>query len=348
MAGCSEQRTIEKEMLYQKEIEDCMGRKVKIPSKVEKVVDLALLDGTRTMVELGVSDKLVGINDFVRDFMYGEEGKAFACWFAAPKAAPQLKNLLSVGSYREPNIEMIKSLEPDVILAYASRADFPETLERQMGIPVVCIRASGCLDFRMLRLVGEICGNKDRAEGLVSYARKKTEKITRMVSHIPETERVNVFFWGWPVQGAPKTIAPYDPIDLAGGVNVAMQTGFKPYEIYDITKEQLAVWNPDVILLQWWTKKKVGVRVETILSDPALQTVSGVKSGRVFYSRSFMKGWDPAMGVCEVYYMAKLFYPRRFLTLNVEKECNDILKQFYGVSELYSDLIGNSELHAWE
>jgi ABC-type Fe3+-hydroxamate transport system substrate-binding protein len=112
----------------------------------------------------------------------------------------------------------------------------------------------------MLRVVAEITGQKGRAEELIAYAQEKIEKIARMRSRLPETKRVNVFFWGWPVQDSPKTIAPYDPIDLAGGFNVAMQDGIKPYEIYDITKEQLAVWNPDVILLQWWTRKNVGVQ----------------------------------------------------------------------------------------
>ena len=347
-AGCTEQKTSGEKVIYQKKITDCMGRKVMVPARVERVVDLALLDGTRTMVELGVADKLVGVNNFVKDFMYGEEGKAFACWFAAPKAAPHLKDLLSVGSFREPNTELIKSLAPDVVLAYASHADFAKSLEEQTGLPVVCIKGSGCLDFKMLRLVAEITGKNERAEKLISYARKKIEKITQKGSQIAETKRVKVFFWGWPVQDSPKTIAPYDPIDLAGGINVAMQARIKPYEIFDITKEQLAVWNPDIILLQWWTKKNVGVRIDTILSDPALQTVSAVKNRRVFYSRSFMKGWDPAMGVCEIYYMAKLFYPELYKNLDVERECNEILKRFYRVTGLYTDFITKSELHRWK
>lgn len=328
-------------------ITDCMGRNVRVPIRITKVVDLAMLDGVRTMVELGVADRIVGINDTVRDFMYGAEGKAFDCWFAAPKAAPHLKMLPSVGGCREPNTELIVSLHPDVILAYASSVDFPEALEEQTGIPVVCINASGCLDFKMVELVGKITGQQQRAEELIAYARSKIDSIAQKSAQIPESSRVKVFFWGWPVHSCPRTLAPYDPIHLAGGVNVAMQPGIKPYQTFDITKEQLAVWNPDVIVLQWWTRKNVGVRAENILQDPAFQTIAAVKNNQVFYSRSFMKGWDPAMGVCEVLYLAKLFYPELYRNLDVENESNEILERFYRVSGLYTDLLKHSQIHHW-
>ncbi len=115
-AGCADQNVADNGNTGRKKITDCAGREVSIPAKVEKVVDLALLDGTRTMVELQVADKLVAVNDVVRDFMYGQEGRNFGCWFAPPKAVPHLKNLLSVGNCREPNVELIRSIEPDLVL----------------------------------------------------------------------------------------------------------------------------------------------------------------------------------------------------------------------------------------
>ena len=346
-AGCSDQKDKGEQRGSLRIIKDCMDREVNIPDQVERIMDLALLDGIRTTVELGVESRLAGTNDTVKNFMYGDEGRSFACWFVPPRVAPNLKNLLSVGDCREPNVELIKSLRPDVILAYASYSELAGALEEQTGIPVVCIKASECLDFKTLKLVAEITGKTERADELIAYARNKIKKITQRNTHLLPEKRVKVFFWGWPVQDSPKTIAPYDPIELAGGKNVAIGAKFKPYESFDITKEQLAVWNPDIILLQWWTKKDVGIRIETIMNDPAFQTISAVKNKRVFYSRSFMKGWDPAMGLCEIYYMAKLFYPELYRDIDIEKECNEILKRFYRVDGLYSDFMTNSELHRW-
>lgn len=346
-AGCGDGKDTGEQHGNHRLIKDCMDRECMVPDRVERIVDLALLDGVRTLVELGADSRFIGTNNTVKNFMYGDEGRSYSCWFAPPRVAPNLKDLLSVGECREPNIEMIKSLNPDVIFAYASYAGLAGALEKQTGIPVVCIRPSGCLDFRMLKLVAEITGKTERADELIAYAREKVEKITNRNSQLPVEKRVKVFFWGWPVQDSPKTIAPYDPIELAGGKNVATGAKFKPYESFDVTKEQLAVWNPDIILLQWWTKKDVGIRIETIMNDPAFRTISAVKNKQVFYSRSFMKGWDPAMGLCEIYYMARLFYPELYGGIDVEKECNEILNRFYKVDGLYSDFITNSELHRW-
>jgi iron complex transport system substrate-binding protein len=129
--------------------------------------------------------------------MYGEEGRSFGCWFSPHRVATQLKTVLSVGSCREPNVEFIRSLEPDLILAYASYTELADILEEQTGLPVACIDASGCLDFRMLELVAEIMGKQGRAEALIDYAKGKVEKIAHMRSGLDEKERVKVFFWGW-------------------------------------------------------------------------------------------------------------------------------------------------------
>ena len=54
------------------------------------------------------------------------------------------------------------------------------------------------------------------------------------------------------------------------------------------------------------------------------------------------------MGVCEIFYMARIFYPELNNDLDVESQCNEILERFYNVDGLYSDLIAASELHTWK
>lgn len=182
---------------------------------------------------------------------------------------------------------------------------------------------------------------------MIAYANEKISWIKARVSQIPKDERVKVFFWGWPNRDTPRTFAPYDPIDFAGGINVAMADGIKPYEAYNVTKEQVAVWNADVILIHGGSLHS-SFSIEDLLDDPALKTVSAVKSKRVYFTKGFMIGWDPALGVCEVYYMAKLFYPDRFKELDVEGQCNAILEKFYGIPNLYTELLTKSHLHTWK
>jgi hypothetical protein len=41
------------------------------------------------------------------------------------------------------------------------------------------------------------------------------------------------------------------------------------------------------------------------------------------YTKGFQFGWDPATGVVETFYMAKLFHLGEFACVNVEEEGND-------------------------
>lgn len=349
MAGCGGEKASNREVSKKITVKDSLGREVSVPSKVERVVDLAIMDGTRAMVLLGAEDKLVGASDRVTDIMFGEEGKQMEIWSAVPKAAPQLKDLPCVGTPREPSVEYIMSLKPDVILATSDKK-FADSLTEQTGIPVVCVEGEGCLDFEMYKLIGKIVGKEDKAEELSSYAKGKIAEITKVTSKIPEAERVKVFYWswGWPNADAPNTQDPYDPVDMAGGINVAREAKVKSNEYFDVTKEQLAVWNPDVIVVDGGTKEAEKEAENSILSDTALKTVNAVKNKRVYFIRSMDFGYDQPLGVCEVAYLAKLFYPGKFTGLNVEKECNEILKKYYGVDGLWSDLLKQSELYRWE
>jgi len=331
-----------------RQITDSLNRKVAIAEKVERVVDLAGVDGTRTLVTLGAEKKLVGVNSQLATLVFGQTPRTKGCWFAVARTAPQLKSVMNVGNFRQPATELIASLAPDVVLARGTTVQYADALQAQTGIPVVCIRASGSLDFRMLDTVARITGTGKRARDLIAYAGKKIRYIREKTAEIPLARRVKVFYWTPPTTGAPRTIAPYDPIDFAGGINLGAKSGIGPGRPFETTKEQVAVWNPDVILLHWWTTRNPGVTIEDIARDPVLQTVTAVKNNRVFYSKGFMFGWDPVMGLCELYYMARLFYPGQFKTLDVEAQCNEILETFYKKSGLYTDLLAHSALHRWE
>jgi iron complex transport system substrate-binding protein len=346
MAGCGGQKVVKKEVPEQIKIKDSAGREVTVPGKVEKVVDMTSFSGTEIMVQLDAADKLVGVGDYVKNYMYGEKGKDQ--WNATRNAAPQLKDLPCVGSYKEPNAELIISLNPDIIFCQA--ADVADSLYEQTDIPVVCISSSGCLDFETYRLAGKIVGKEDRAEELISYAEGKIAEIKKVTSQIPEAEKVKVFFWLVGPDGksdAPKTYASYDPIIFAGGIDVAMEANIKPRASFDVSKEQIAVWNPDIVLVHGGSKTP-RVSIDNVLSDPALQTTNAIKNKKVYFIRAFMIGWDPTIGVCEVPYVAKLLYPDKFKKLDVEKECNEILKKFYGVDGLWTELLEKSNLYRWE
>jgi iron complex transport system substrate-binding protein len=318
---------------------DQADRTVTVPRPIERVVSSSL-DGVRTLIGLGVVDKLVGISSSL-DRPWKREYLLFAY--------PMLNELPYVGSFGNFNTELILSLKPDVIFVYGGGiqyTDAADTLQESIGIPVVCITCSGSLDFEIFGVVGSVIGKEKEAEELISCANEKIKEITEVTSEIPENEKPKVYLACWCREDITKTPVRYDPIDLAGGMNVAKGSGFGGLSA-EVSKEQIIAWNPDIILLhRKYAPTYVGI--EDVLTDYSLQTVNAVKNREVYYTKGFMRGWDPAVGVTETLYMAKLFHPDKFEDLDVEREGNEILNKFYGVDGLYTYIAENCEFYRWE
>lgn len=314
---------------------DMADRIIKIPYPIERIVSPSM-DGIRTVVQLGDADKIVGIPSR----LVSENVRLPAV------VHPELAELPAVGwqddavSYAE----LITSLEPDIIIGESSYAD---ELQGKTGTPVVCLWTQGCLDFDIYIVMGTILGKEKKVEELISFADDKLSEITDITSQISEDEKPRVYMELYQNFTTP---IKYDPIDLAGGVNVAANC-VGDYSV-QISKEQLIAWNPDIIVLQrMWTKSNSSyskAQVEDFLSDPDYQYLNAVVSGEVYHTIGHSAGWDPATGVVETIYMSKLFHPDKFADINMEVEGNEILKMFYGADGLYTSMSDGRRLHEWE
>ncbi len=85
-----------------------------------------------------------------------------------------------------------------------------------------------------------------------------------------------------------------------------------------------------------------------MLSDPDLQSVSAVQNEKVYSTKGYMFGWDPATGVVESFYMAKLFHPGEFADMDVEEVGNEILEEVYGADSIWTEMTELFDLHTWE
>ncbi len=317
---------------------DRAGRTVTVDKPVERIVTLfpAVM---RVVVHLGGVDRIVGVSSRTVDY---------ADNMIVVQAYPEIRELTDVGNYNNPNQEVILSLDPDVIIAYSS--DVADSIENNLGIPVVCINPSPTGNeynapggpFETWRLVGFVIDEEDRAEELIAYCQEKFDDIGDVTSNIPESEKPTVYFCH--SQGATditRAVTSYDPIDIAGGVNLAKDLVSAEEQeelstvVLDVSKERIIDWNPEIILIHSFSKDPVN-SVDKVLSDPTLQTVRAVKEGRVYYTKGWYIGWDPASGLAETFYMAKLFHPEEFADMDLEAEGNEILKMFYGTDGLYT------------
>ncbi len=323
---------------------DMANRTVTISMPVERVVPAGLKDDFRTLIQLGAADKIVGINNYVKEYAYE---KPATYWAPERDAAPELAGLPDVGGYTNPNMEIIASLKPDVVFEYAPIPDVADAIQDKIGVPVVCVQSLQ-FDFDMLRIMGLITGTEERAEELISYADEKIEEITTITSEIPESDRPRVYGISG-TQGVAlvtKTWGRYDPINIAGGINVAEEFVTSSGSVM-VSKEQILDWNPDIILIHGISPPHA-ISIEDVLSDPDLQTVNAVKNRNVQYAKYGAIGLDPATCLAECYYFAKLFHPDLFDDLDEEEIGDEILEEFYGVEGLYTNMLDLSDRYRWE
>ena len=328
---------------------DMADRTVTIPRPIERVVTL-MPPITRVVIGLGEADKLVGICTQSRNSVVGDDPDQVFVRGYGPRweeVVAGLRGLPDVGTgYIEPNKELIVSLKPDVIIHSAySRPDSADALQESTGIPVV-VAGGGEISgmFVQIECIAKVLEKDEEAEDIISYFKEELDKVAEVTSEIPDSERPRVYA----VSGAravseiTKTCS-YEPIYLAGGINVAEDYVIGSGTI--VSKEQIILWNPDIILILETRGylPPYPVTIDDVLSDPDLQTVNAVKNQRVYLTPGafFLVGADHPRVILETHMMAKYIHPSKFEDLDLEKEGNELFERFYGVDGLWTEIGGN-------
>ncbi|HPY92924.1 MAG: ABC transporter substrate-binding protein [Methanothrix sp.] len=309
---------------------DMAGRAVTVPGSIERVVSAAGLDSTRALVYLGDKDKIVGI------------GMNSSSWSLINYAAPELAKVPVVGS-DQLNLELIATLKPDVILA-GTRSNL-DKIQEKTHIPTVGVLSGidSCLAFDMLRTIGWTMRSEGRAEELISYADRKICEATNITSQIPEDEKPRVYSCSGLHEGITTALSYKLVIEAAGGIDVAPELANSSKT--KVSKENIIDWNPDIIILHNGNPEEI----KAVLSDPVLQSVNAVKNERIYPVMIGLGGKGIlAESVTQVLYLTKIFHPDRFESLDVEKEGNEILKTFYGIDGLYTELENEFQLYSWD
>ena len=324
---------------------DAADRTVTINMPIERtLVAGPTFQDVRTICALGAADKIVGMCDH----FYEVDWEDF--FVVLQQAYPELLELPSIGNAYTPSIETIASLEPDLVIA--STPYLADTIQETTSIPTIYADYTSALalDFKYFRFMGYVLNEQDRAEDLISYLSEKIAEVSEVTSDIPDDEKPKVYLAFWTFRGAiTRTPAVYAPVEIAGGINVAEEISPGPSGPlgFDVSKEQIIAWNPDIILLHC-AGGPLMFSIEDVHSDLDLQSVSAVQNEAVYSTPGFSWGWDQTTGVTECFYMGKLFHPEEFADVDVEKVGNEIFEEVYGADGLWTWITEKCNLYTWE
>jgi iron complex transport system substrate-binding protein len=322
-------------------VEDHIGRTVSINLPVKRIVS-ANTGCLRSLVALGALDRVVGISS---ETVSDTENLTIT------KVHPEILSFPQIGKYRELSFESVVELEPDVVF-YAPWIDKESVdgIQERTGVPVISLgplgnifkERKGCYDA--WRLAGIIVGEQERAEDLIRCCEELIGEIEAVTAGLSETEKPKVYYGG-PLRGWVCT--SYTPIDIAGGFNVGVEAmDGKKVNVF-VPREHLIAWNPDFILIH---RLRPDASIEETLSESTLQTITAVKNKNVYYIMDGTAGYDIGYAITMTVYLAKMFHPDKFQTLDVKETCDEILMDFYGEDNLfrYIEERGRGKLRSWE
>lgn len=282
---------------------DSLGREIPVEKPFQKIIALGNYRLEAVKV-LGASEKVVGID--------ANSKKVSAYYF------PDLQHLPDVGTWQEPNFELIASLNPDLIItsAHPERVSKLENKFRAFGITIV-----GLDFFRDDRIkeeldkLGLILDRKESAHQYIRWREKYEKMIGDYIAGVDEQKMPRVYMeWGQEAgRSWGKGSSGHAMSLFTGGNNIASEVP----ESAIVSMEWVLERNPEVIIKcvrmeknQWgWTDiREPQMIVDEIKRRPGLALTDAVKNGRVYvYCSEIAWGLDSIVAAA---YWIKWFHPK--------------------------------------
>lgn len=295
---------------YPLEITDHAGRTVVIEKEPERIVSGYYIS-TSTVIALGLSDRLVGI-----------EAKA-AKRAIYKLSAPELIELPNVGTAKEFDLEGCIALNPDLVILPLKLKSAAESMEA-LGIPVLLVNPENeALLLGMVDMIAAAANVPDKAAELHSFIEAQEQVLAGITGEAP-----SVYLAGNSalLSTAGGNMYQSDMITMAGGANAAAELTDSSWA--EISYEQLLAWDPAVIVLA----ADAEYTVEDVLSDPNLADCQAVRNGQVFHLPNDIESWDSPLpgSILGALWVASVLHPDEITPDYVEETVNAFYAQFYG------------------
>lgn len=235
---------------------DDFGREITLAAPAEKIVSL-VPSSTEILFALGVGERVIGATVFCN---YPEQAMA----------------VTRVGDFDGPNLELIISLEPDLVFAASLHKDIVEALE-QAGVAVLALDPQTIAEiYGAIELTAKAVGAETAGAALVADMQQRLAAVKAKTAGLSEQEQPVVFYEVWypeiMVAGAGTFID--EIIDLAGGRNMAWD--IPRWGV--IQEEEVLARNPDIIIHGYPDDE-----LSAFAARPGWQTIAAVAEQRFHF-----------------------------------------------------------------
>lgn len=344
LGGCDPKETYDQAVTGEREITDDAGRTLKIPT-ADKIERIYYTSGLAQVWVFSLNpDKQGGTSQQFTD----EQLKYL------PENEKDLPYMGAISENAQIDTEML--LEEDIQLIFSisgvglteSNISDAEDLQDKTGIPVVLVDGSFERIADAYRFVGDIMGEKDRAEELATYCEQKYKEVTDAVAKVPDDEKITLYYAEGSdgLQTEPANSQHALTFRVAGAKNVAKVEEVAETGMSSVDLERVLKWDPEVIVA--WDEEDAAGADELIRTSSDWADIKAVKNNRVYTMPHAPFSWcDRPPGVNRligIQWIANLLYPK-YYDVDMVEVTKDFYKKMYWVDitdDDAKDLLGNS------
>lgn len=298
---------------------DSTGTPVTVPTVINRIAD-AWPAHNEVVQMLGVGNKIVAtvLTPSSVPWLYTID--------------PALMHAQTVFTNSTVNTEQLLADRPDVLFTDKGTSIAAQTTTS--GIPTVQLGFQTYPDLeKVVTTTAEVLGPpaKAQAQAYNSYLDTTLAKVTAVTSKIPPTTRPSVLHIyslnPLVVDGTDTIIDAW--ITAAGGRNAAQISG----QTRSVSKEQVARWNPDIIILasSAFVANDTGAQtLANLRTDPFWSQLLAVRNNKAVLNPTGGWHWD-RYGIEEalqIQWAAKTLHPDLFPTLNMVTQTKNFYSQF--------------------
>ena len=251
----NQQAEEQRSTIYPYTLVDSYDREITIEEEPMRIISVAP-SITETMFALGAEDKLIGRTTY--------------CDF--PEEASAIE---TIGSLREPSIEKIVELNPDLVIgATHFNKEVLEKLE-SLDIKVVILYGSESFEgvYGIIDKASIVVNKQDEGKMLIDNMKETVEDVISRVKDVPKPSVYYVVAFGqYGDYTAGKDTFISQLIEMAGGENAANDVEGWKYSL-----ERLVEKDPDILICSKYYDSKVGIE-----NSHGYDELTAVKEGKLF------------------------------------------------------------------
>lgn len=236
---------------------DSKGRQVRVPDHPERIISMAP-SVTETLYELEVDDRLVGVTDY--------------CNYPVNVSSKTI-----IGGFSTPNMEIIVSLNPDLIISAAWNEESVALLEDK-GFAIVIILAETLEEIIFtIGVIGNLTDAETKGAEIMNTLTTNMESITKKTSTLNENVTVDCYFeiWETPMVAGGASFID-DMITKAGAINLFSD---QQLEWPPVQHESIIDRDPDVIFI---TEHSAPYYSQDVCSRTGYDVVNACINARVY------------------------------------------------------------------